>query len=391
MAYRSSRSQHNTPKHSKPLKDRIAELQKTSILQENNVNLYAPKGSPLHVFNQTPGSPKCNQDFLSLLQSTELSDKDETISNKLNYTPFECESLNQTSSPNFDKLAFWILSPETKITLPKHDIQVSYSDTVTQISRKDTKCRLKSRNGAYRPSGSFIDNQEITKGSISPKASRIDILNKPDENDAMLWNKVNTLLETHGFSPLILTESQQPEFNSLSDTFITVVSEFSKLHRKVVSMTNDRSSSEYTTCLSSTRISDTSKSTQNTKTQDRSRNFVISKEEKIFESFLKRRFDPENFMDSHIMAIITFYEEKLKLKETDLTSLRDQTQSEFRASIASFSGFPLRTESLSTENTTLKQEISHLKSELHKVMEYKNEVDKSFSDLPLISDVVIYM
>lgn len=390
MAFRSSSSQYNTPKNYKPLKEKIAELQKTSNLYENNVNLYVPNGSSVQPLNQTPASLKTLKDFSILLHDTEFSDKDESTCKKLDYAPFESEGLNQTPSPNFDKLAVRLLSPNAKRTLPNHVSQVSYTETLNQACRMDKNCRLKSRNSAYKPIRSSTDYPEIPRGNASPNPPRITITYEVEGNDAKLWNQVNTLLETHGFSSLLLTESQQPEFKSLSETFVAVVSEFSKLHRQVVRMTKDRQSPDIARCTSSTRISDTFKTTQNSpKMQERGRNFLISKEEKIFESFLKRRFDPDNFMDSHIMAIITFYEEKLKLKEAELACQRDSTQSEFRASITSFSKYtPASSETLSTENNMLKEEISHLKSELDKVMEYKIEIDKSFTGLPLISDVV---
>jgi hypothetical protein len=170
-----------------------------------------------------------------------------------------------------------------------------------------------------------------------------------------------------------------------------VISEFSKLHRKYIVMAKE--TPDLARITSSTRLTDAFKSLPSSpKLQERSRNFIISKEEKVFESFLKRRFDPDNFMDTHIMAIITFYEEKLKLKESELTSLRDQSgTSDFRATMTSFSKYNTTTETLSSENNLLKEEISNLKAELNKVMEYKQEIDKSFTGLPTISDVVRFI
>lgn len=387
MATRTSRSLHNTPKNSKPLKEKIAKLQRRSILYENNVNLYVPKGSPVQVSNLTPASMKTFKDLSSVLNETDLSDKEESSCRKLSYPSYDTEVLNSTPSPSRDKYCMKVLSPDSKRNVPSSSSAASYIDLLIGNGRKDRKTRIHSRNGACKAKISIF-TQDSVKEKVSTEGPKINVLPEAGENDALLWSQVNTLLETHGFSPVLLTDSHLPDYKSICDTFVNVISEFSKLHRQYVVMAKE--TPDLGRITSSTRLSDAFKSLPNSpKLQERGRNFIISKEEKVFESFLKRRFDPDNFMDSHIMAIITFYEEKLKLKESELTSLRDQSgTSDFRATMTSFSKYNTTTETLSSENNLLKEEISYLKSELNKVMEYKQEIDKSFTGLPTISDVV---
>jgi hypothetical protein len=326
-----------------------------------------------------------------VLNEADLSDKEESCSRRLDYPSYEIDVLNSTSSPTRDKYCMKILSPDSKRNVPSSSSVASYNDLLIGTGSKDRKTRIHTRNGACKASRISILTQDSVKEKVLTEAPKINILPETGENDELLWSQVNTLLETHGFSPVLLTDSHLPDYKSICDTFINVISEFSKLHRKYIVMAKE--TPDLARITSSTRLTDAFKSLPSSpKLQERSRNFIISKEEKVFESFLKRRFDPDNFMDTHIMAIITFYEEKLKLKESELTSLRDQSgTSDFRATMTSFSKYNTTTETLSSENNLLKEEISNLKAELNKVMEYKQEIDKSFTGLPTISDVVRFI
>lgn len=178
---------------------------------------------------------------------------------------------------------------------------------------------------------------------ISPKKdSFVDETgqSKEEYEEENYWNKVNTMLETHGFSPVVMIEEEYnqdvPDVNSLSDTLVDVITEYSNLARMHTEMQSEYSKLEIENKELQNVAGKAKKLESQYKDLDKinrqlqeklSKNHQESrgKEEtrgkynprpsnektaNIFKSFMEQDYSPMRDSDAKVMGLIQNYEEQ---------------------------------------------------------------------------------
>ena len=231
-----------------------------------------------------------------------------------------------------------------------------------------------------------------------------------------VWDEINKLLEKHGFGVINLYQDENyqesPDLNSVADTFIEVLTEYSNLSRNYKDTEEQvRQLKEHNSYLSQNLQSAKSqdlhshnklleeqiaKTKQMCKDKDNqikklknqlhlesvSLNFKSEKKVSIFSAFMGRDYDPSRTSDSKVMGIIMMYEDQKKKLSEDLESLRSETN-EFQNY---FQDLNKKNQELSSQVESLHSQNHQMKTHLDSLTQKPEILTKVIEELQLKSE-----